>query len=212
MLLNNAGSVAYQVDCDSQDSAVLVYYQSYQTQPQDVALYTFAQHLMSAIFFNELRTKQQLGYMVGSGNMPLNRHPGLIFYVQSPQVGPSKLVEAIDDFLNAFFLILLELSDAQWQASKQGLIAQIEEPDGNLRARGQRLWISIGNKDAEFSQRQKVADAIRHMDRAEMVKFVVEQLKPRTADRLILHSCGGAHPNQCQVEACTLSIQLQPSA
>nr|WP_255555537.1 insulinase family protein [Enterovibrio paralichthyis] len=200
VLLNKAGSVAYQVDCDSQDSAVLVYYQSYQTQPQDVALYTFAQHLMSAIFFNELRTKQQLGYMVGSGNMPLNRHPGLIFYVQSPQVGPSKLVEAIDDFLNAFFLILLELSDAQWQASKQGLIAQIEEPDGNLRARGQRLWISIGNKDAEFSQRQKVADAIRHMDRAEMVKFVVEQLKPRTADRLILHSCGGAHPNQCQVE------------
>ncbi|WP_281544064.1 insulinase family protein [Grimontia sp. SpTr1] len=200
VLLKGAGSASYHLGCDSQDSAVLVYYQSHGTEPQDVALFTFAQHLMSAIFFNELRTKQQLGYMVGSGNMPMNRHPGLIFYVQSPQAGPAKLMEAIDDFLNAFFLVLLELNEAQWQASKQGLLGQIEEPDANLRARGQRLWISIGNKDAEFTQRQNVAAAIRDMDRADMVKFVVEQLKPRTSDRLIMHSCGGAHPDECSLE------------
>ncbi|MDD1783226.1 insulinase family protein [Enterovibrio sp. ZSDZ35] len=200
VLLQNAGSASYHLDSDQQDSAVLVYYQSHTSEPQDVAMYTFAQHLMSAIFFNELRTKQQLGYMVGSGNMPLNRHPGLIFYVQSPQVGPSKLMEAIDDFLNAFFLVLLELNEAQWQASKQGLIAQIEEPDANLRARGQRLWISIGNKDTHFEQRKRVADAIKKMDRADMVRFVVEQLKPRTSDRLVMHSCGLAHPDQCSLE------------
>ncbi|SKA48687.1 insulinase family protein [Enterovibrio nigricans] len=200
VLLHNAGSASYHLDSNQQDSAVLVYYQSHTSEPQDVAMYTFAQHLMSAIFFNELRTKQQLGYMVGSGNMPLNRHPGLIFYVQSPQVGPTKLMEAIDDFLNAFFLVLLELNDAQWQASKQGLIAQIEEPDANLRARGQRLWISIGNKDTHFEQRKKVADAIKKMDRADMVRFVVEQLKPRTSDRLVMHSCGLAHPDQCTLE------------
>ncbi|WP_407331031.1 insulinase family protein [Enterovibrio sp. 27052020O] len=197
VMLKGVGSASYHLDCGNQDSAVLVYYQSHGTTAQDVALFTFAQHLMSATFFNELRTKQQLGYMVGSGNMPLNRHPGLIFYVQSPQAGPTKLIEAIDDFLNAFFLVLLELSEAQWQASKEGLIAQIDEPDANLRARGQRLWVSIGNKDEKFEQRKKVAEAIENMARADMVKFVVEQLKPRTADRLIMHSCGGAHPDQC---------------
>ena len=31
-----------------------------------------------------LRTQQQLGYVVGTGNLPLNRHPGLVFYIQSP--------------------------------------------------------------------------------------------------------------------------------
>ncbi|MEZ8143413.1 peptidase M16 [Enterovibrio norvegicus FF-454] len=197
VMLKGAGNAAYHLDCSNQDSAVLVYYQSHGTTAQDVALFTFAQHLVSAIFFNELRTKQQLGYMVGSGNMPLNRHPGLIFYVQSPQAGPTKLIEAIDDFLNAFFLVLLELNEAQWQASKEGLIAQIDEPDANLRARGQRLWVSIGNKDEKFEQRQNVAKSIKNMARSDMVKFVVEQLKPRTADRLIMHSCGGAHPDQC---------------
>ncbi|MGF1765918.1 insulinase family protein [Enterovibrio makurazakiensis] len=200
VLLKDAGNASYHLDCNNQDSAVLVYYQSEGTTAQDAALFTFAHHLMSAIFFNELRTKQQLGYMVGSGNMPLNRHPGLVFYVQSPLAGPTKLIEAIDDFLNAFFLVLLELNEAQWNASKDGLIAQIEEPDANLRARGQRLWVSIGNKDHRFEQRQNVAEAIKGMARADMVKFVVEKLKPRTADRLIMHSCGGAHPDQCNPE------------
>ncbi|GAL05579.1 protease III precursor [Photobacterium aphoticum] len=47
---------------------------------------------------------------------------------------PTQLLEAMDEFTNAFALVLLELNEAQWQASKQGLIAQIAEPDTNLRA------------------------------------------------------------------------------
>ncbi|ODA31656.1 peptidase M16 [Veronia pacifica] len=197
LLLHQAGSRSFEFNCDHQDSAVMVYFQSHETGPENIALYTFAHHLMSSVFFNDLRTKQQLGYMVGSGNMPLNRHPGLIFYVQSPLAGPSVLIDAIDDFLNAFFMILLELSDAEFQQSKQGLIAQVEEPDANLRARSQRYWISIGNKDNEFSQRRKVADTLKNMQRSDMVRFIVNKLKPRTSDRLIMHSCGSAHPDQC---------------
>ncbi len=58
--------------------------------------------------------------MVGTANLPLNRHPGLILYIQSPVAAPAQLSEAIDDFTNAFALVLLELNEAQWQASKQG--------------------------------------------------------------------------------------------
>lgn len=196
LLLQGVGSASYPLLCDHPDSAVLFYYQSQGRKPNDVALFTLAHHLMSAAFFSELRTKQQLGYVVGSSNMPLNRHPGLIFYVQSPHAGPTKLMEAMDDFFNAFFLVLLELSEEKWQASKQGLIAQIEEPDANMRSRAQRFWVSIGNKDLNFEQRKNVATAIRALQRADMVKFVIEKLKPRTADRLIMHSCSSAHLDQ----------------
>lgn len=196
VLLKGAGSASYSITTDSQDSAMLIYYQSQTTTATDVALFTFAHHLISAIFFEELRTKQQLGYVVGSGNMPLNRHPGIIFYVQSPKVGPSKLIEAIDDFLNAFFLVLLQLSEEKWQASKHGILSQIQEPDVNLRSCAQRFWIGIGNKDIHFENRKNVAKEIAHMQRADMVRFIVEKLKPRTADRLILHCCATAHKDQ----------------
>ncbi len=196
VLLDKAGSMAYHHDCNHDDSAVLVYYQSKEMTAEQTALHTFAQQLMSATFYNQLRTKQQLGYVVGSSNMPLNRHSGLIFYVQSPQVGPNSLLDAIDDFLNAFFMVLLALTESQWQMSKQGLIGKLEEPEANLSAQSQRFWSSIINQDQHFDQRKKIIDAIKKMSRADMVKFVVEKLKPRTSDRLIMHSCGNAHLGQ----------------
>lgn len=94
--------------------------------------------------------------MVGTGNMPLNRHPGIVLYVQSPNAAPAELVTSIDEFLNAFYMVLLELNDYQWHTSKRGLWNQIATPDTTLRGRAQRLWVAIGNKDTEFNQREKV--------------------------------------------------------
>ena len=90
--------------------------------------------------------------------MPLNRHSGLALYVQSPNAAPSELLTSVDEFLNAFYLVLLELTDEQWQSSKQGLLNQIMTPDSNLRSRGQRYWVAIGNKDLEFNNRDIVIE------------------------------------------------------
>lgn len=193
--LGKVGTLRHEVNCNHADSAILMYYQSRKTTPRKIAVYTLANHLMSTTFFHELRTRQQLGYMVGTANLPLNRHPGLILYIQSPVAAPAQLSEAIDEFTNAFALVLLELTEAQWQASKQGLIAQISEPDTNLRARAQRFWVSIGNKDAEFNQRQKVVQELQELSRADMIRFIVEIIKPRTSNRLVMHCQGDAHSN-----------------
>ncbi|KLV09252.1 peptidase M16 [Photobacterium aquae] len=191
--LGKSGTLRHEVRCSHADSALLMYYQSRATTPRKIAIYTLANHLMSTTFFHELRTRQQLGYMVGTANLPLNRHPGLILYIQSPVAAPTQLLDAMDEFTNAFSLVLLELNDAQWQASKQGLIAQISEPDTNLRARAQRFWVSIGNKDTDFNQRQKVVEALEALSRADMVKFIVDIIKPRTANRIVMHCQGQAH-------------------
>ncbi|MGR5220171.1 insulinase family protein [Vibrio parahaemolyticus] len=195
VMLGKNGSFQKEVFCDQDDSAIVVYYQCEDIAPRHIALYSLANHLMSATFFHEIRTKQQLGYMVGTGNMPLNRHPGLVLYVQSPNAAPSDLIRSIDEFLNAFYMVLLELDDYQWHSSKKGLWNQISTPDTNLRGRAQRLWVAIGNKDTSFSQREKVLAELKSLTRADMIRFIVNELKPRTANRLILHSQGKAHTN-----------------
>ncbi|WP_350609600.1 insulinase family protein, partial [Pseudoalteromonas sp. 41-MNA-CIBAN-0057] len=82
--LDKRGSLLREKTISHQDSAIIVYYQSRMATPERVALFSLLNHTMSSTFFHELRTKQQLGYMVGTGYLPLNRHPGMIFYVQSP--------------------------------------------------------------------------------------------------------------------------------
>lgn len=193
IMLGDNGTFRREVAVDQDDSAIVIYYQSQDTEPRSTALYTLANHLMSATFFHEIRTKQQLGYMVGTGNMPLNRHPGLVLYVQSPKAGPNELLCAIDEFLNAFYMVLLELNEYQWHSSKKGLWHQIAAPDSNLRGRAQRFWVAIGNKDYNFDHRDRVLEQLKNLSRADMIRFVVNELKPRTSSRLIMHAKGGNH-------------------
>lgn len=193
VMLGENGTFQHQVDTNQDDSAIIVYYQCDDIEPHSVALYSLANQLMSATFFHEIRTKQQLGYMVGTGNMPLNRHPGIVLYVQSPNAAPTDLIRSIDEFLNAFYMVLLELNDYQWHSSKKGLWHQIATPDKTLRTRAQRLWVSIGNKDEQFDQREQVLAALKDLSRSDMIRFVVNELKPRTANRLILHTKGKSH-------------------
>jgi secreted Zn-dependent insulinase-like peptidase len=200
IMLGNTGSSHREVFCDQPDSAVVVYQQAQTSTPRNVALFTLTNQLMSSEFFHQIRTKQQLGYMVGTGNMPLNRHPGIVFYVQSPTAGSGHLLSAIDEFLNAFYMVLLELTDYQWHSSKRGLLNQIMTPDANLKAKGQRLWVAIGNKDHDFSHRDTVIEEIKQLSRADMIRFVVEQLKPRTATRLVMSTQGTNHKNEPKVQ------------
>nr|WP_284676565.1 insulinase family protein [Vibrio sinus] len=193
VMLGKNGTFQHEVTCNQNDSAIVVYYQSEHIDPHNVALYSLANHLMSATFFHEIRTKQQLGYMVGTGNMPLNRHPGIVLYVQSPNAAPVDLIRSIDEFLNAFYMVLLELNEYEWHSSKRGLWNQISIPDKTLRSRAQRLWVAIGNKDSHFDYRDKVLEELKNLSRSDMIRFVVNELKPRTANRLVLHTQGQAH-------------------
>jgi len=147
---------------------------------------------MSSPFFHDLRTQQQLGYVVGTGNLPLNRHPGLVFYVQSPVMAPDGLLAAIELFIDAFHMQLLEMNEQTWQSNKQGLISQLTEADANLRARSQRLWGSIGSRDFSFRQREQVAAKLEQLSRADFIRFV-RSLGSSQADRVVLYSQGDAH-------------------
>ncbi|MCV6036686.1 hypothetical protein OFP00_26720, partial [Escherichia coli] len=72
-------------------------------------------------------------------------------------------------------------------------------PDTTLRGRAQRLWVAIGNKDTEFNQREKVLAELKKLTRADMIRFVVNELKPRTANRLVMHSQGQAHVDEPRI-------------
>ena len=190
--ISQRGTLRRELNCPHQDSALLIYYQSPTTHPREIAYFTLANHMLASTFFHELRTRQQLGYVVGTGNLPLNRHPGLILYVQSPVAGPQALLDAIELFIDDFYLVLMELSEQAWQESKQGLLSQLQEKDANLRTRSQRLWVSIGSRDFHFDQRERVAEALAAMSRAELVRFL-RSLRSSQADRVILCSYGDEH-------------------
>jgi secreted Zn-dependent insulinase-like peptidase len=194
--LQGVGTLLREKAIQHQDSAIIVYYQSSEATTDKMALFSLLNHTMSSTFFHELRTKQQLGYMVGTGYLPLNRHPGLIFYIQSPSTGPRVLLEAIDEFIADFSYAVMQITNEQWESTKQGLISQIMEHDSNLKTRGQRYWVSLGNRDYQFDQRENVAAKVGTLTRADLIKFMMQQMRSKHCDRLVLFSCGEQHSQQ----------------
>ncbi|MCL1143576.1 insulinase family protein [Shewanella gaetbuli] len=194
--LKGHGTLLREKSINHQDSAIIVYYQSSQASVDKMALFSLLNHTMSSTFFHELRTKQQLGYMVGTGYLPLNRHPGMIFYIQSPSNGPRVLLEAIDEFIADFSYAVMQITNEQWESTKHGLINQIMEHDSNLKTRGQRYWVSLGNRDYKFNQRESVASQVAQLTRADLIKFMMQRMRSKHCDRLVLFSCGEQHTKQ----------------
>ncbi|CAM3908101.1 insulinase family protein [Shewanella aquimarina] len=207
--LENVGTLMREVSVNHQDSSIIVYYQSAEATPLKMALFSLLNHTMSSTFFHELRTKRQLGYMVGTGYLPLNRYPGMIFYVQSPTAGPLKLLEAIDEFIADFNYAVMQITNDQWELTKQGLVNQIMEHDPNLKTRGQRYWSSIGNKDYDFNQRELVAEKIGELTRSDLIKFMMQKMRTKHGDRLILFATGEQHRNQEQLSSDNMITDLR---
>ncbi|MCL1065217.1 insulinase family protein [Shewanella olleyana] len=191
--LTSRGTLMRELSVEHQDSAIIVYYQSNQTTAHTVGLFSLLNHTMSSTFFHELRTEKQLGYMVGTGYLPLNRHPGMIFYIQSPTTGPRKLLEAIDEFIADFNYAVMQITKEQWEATKLGLINQILEKDANLKSRSQRYWVCLGNRDYDFKQRERVVEEIKQFTRADLIKFIVSNMRSKHSDRLVMFNAGEQH-------------------
>lgn len=189
--VNQQGTLIRELDSQHHDSAVIFYLQSPQANDRQTALFSLLNHIMSASFFNEIRTRQQLGYMSGTAYYPINRHPGMILYIQSPVAGPAKLITAIETFFEDFQKLLENMDKEDWQHSLQGILTQILEPDANLRMSSQRLWVSIGSKDYDFNHRQLIADAIVKLTPADLQQFISQQLEQ--PERLLMCSHGKAH-------------------
>lgn len=194
--LTGQGTLLRELAIDHQDSAIIVYYQSAVATPEKMALFSLLNHTMSSTFFHELRTEKQLGYMVGTGYLPLNRHPGLIFYIQSPTTGPLHLLEAIDEFIADFNYAVMQITNEEWESTKVGLISQIMEHDANLKTRSQRYWVSVGNRDYQFNQRELVVDEITKLTRTDLLKFMMRKMRTKHSDRLVLFSTGEQHRTQ----------------
>ncbi|MFD3316216.1 insulinase family protein [Alteromonas macleodii] len=183
------GTLYHEVLCNHDDSAVVLYLQAPSPSLTDTALCMVLEQMLAAPFFNSLRTEQQLGYIVGTGYVPHNQHPGMAFYIQSPQCSPKQLLDAMTAFLFQQ-LNEIEFYRFYWPTIQQNLIKQLEERDLTLSMKSQRLWVSLGTQDLEFNRNAKLAERIKGLSFEEIQDFAHQLAKRERCGELVLFSRG----------------------
>jgi secreted Zn-dependent insulinase-like peptidase len=188
------------------DHACVIYTPFDEKDDKTVALTMITSHILSPLFFQQMRTERQYGYLVGVGYVPINRYPGIAFYIQSPHCDAFSLAQAMDEFISESITVLEEVTDEQWQHLSQGLAGQLQEKDHNLRIKSQRFWAAICNKDKSFIQKEKLLEAVLNLTLEQVKKFVKEKLVPACQpDRFILHSQSDSLVNENKPQGKTIT-------
>lgn len=143
------------------DQATAFFLQGENTSLNEKAFFLLFNHLVNPLFFNELRTNQQLGYLVGTSYVPMYGLPGILFYVQSPNRSTQQLSTAIQAFLAQFLQHIQNLPTADWQAAKTAVAHHLQAPELSLRIRAQRYWQTITHNQGHFQLAQELAETVQ---------------------------------------------------
>jgi insulysin len=153
-------SLQYAVDVPHDDSVVAWYLQGAGNSWEDRAATALTAQIMKSGFFQQLRTEQQLGYVVSAFAWPQMDVPGLVMLIQSPVADANAVAVAMQAFMQG---VEPALDEAQFERHKEALVSEILRPDKNLWERAEFYWQSIARKQWDFASREALAAAVQEL-------------------------------------------------
>ena len=147
------------------------------------------------IGFDQLRTKEQLGYIVFTGTKVSATTIGYRVIIQSERP-TSYLEERINAFLAFFGKSLDEMSEDEFESHKKSLINKRLEKLKNLDQESARFWNHITLEYLDFLQRDHDVEFIKPLKKSDMIQFFKEHIDPTSPTRakLSVHMMAQSSP------------------
>ena len=184
------GSMLLEIEVDHDDAAMVIYVQDEDDEISTRATSTLAGQMLRTPYFSDLRTDQQLGYVVSAGSSLMNDRNGLIFLVQSPVQGADYLERATQSFFEEYLKSLAMMAEQEFQEHKEGLINNLLQKDKNLTQRSQRYWSDLKRDNLAFDTREQLANAILTLEKPDILSYLKAVQSKLTTSRLLVFSRG----------------------
>ncbi|KAJ1309144.1 hypothetical protein OPQ81_004817 [Rhizoctonia solani] len=137
--------------------------------PLRAILLLFAQMIREPAF-NQLRTKEQLGYVINSGSWFLHGSMGWRVTVQSEQK-PTYLERRVDNFLDLFREALAKMPEAEFGRQRDAFASKRLERLKNMGEEADRFWAHIESGYEDFLRRETDAKHIRLFTKQDVEVF-----------------------------------------
>ena len=145
--------------------------------------------------FDQLRTKEQLGYVVWTGPKLSVTTMGFRVIIQS-----ERSTEYLEERINAFLVFLskqLEIMPSdEFESHKKSLINKRLEKIKNLNQEGDRFWNHIGCEYFDFLQVEHDVEHLKPLTKEEMIAFFNHYIHPTSPTRakLSVHMIAQSSP------------------
>ncbi|KAE8167024.1 Metalloenzyme, LuxS/M16 peptidase-like protein [Aspergillus tamarii] len=132
--------------------------------------------------FDQLRSKEQLGYVVWSGARYSATTIGYRVIIQSERTA-QYLESRINAFLSNFGKALEEMSDEEFEGHKRSVVNKRLEKLKNLGSETTRFWTHVGSEYFDFVQNESDAANVRTLSKSDLIKFYQQYIAPESTTR-----------------------------
>ncbi|MBM3201137.1 MAG: hypothetical protein FJZ56_01860 [Chlamydiae bacterium] len=142
-------------------------------------------------FFNQLRTKQQLGYIVRAWPTYMQDELILCMGAQSATYAPEELVIRFEAFAEEYQKNLSEeITEESFEKIKNALIVQYMEPPRNLQELSTRYFTYAYEFKGEFDRYLKIVNALKDLDYKGFIDSARAFLSRENTKRLAIQITG----------------------
>lgn len=190
-------------DSERDESLVLRYLQGPDRSIASQAALMLIGQILETPFYQQLRTEQQLGYVVSASYQPLLSAPGISLLVQSPDTPSATIDERMDEVIVAFSEQLENLDEEALAPWKTAVRKNLLQRDTSLSGKANRLWYALAMEDTDFDRRERLAEQVSQISADEI----------RSAWQTLLESPSVtiAHdPGDSATDIMALKAQLKP--
>ncbi|KAK6757615.1 hypothetical protein RB195_015435 [Necator americanus] len=163
-------------------SCVEVLYQAGIQATRENALVELLVQLLREPAFNQLRTVEQLGYIVWTGSRLNAGTLGLQFIVQGPK-NPDHVLDRIEEFIGKIREDIVKMSEEEFEQQKTGLITRLLEKPKTLGGRSRRFWNEIECRQYDFNRNESEVEVLRHVTKEELLQYFDRKFSKTAPER-----------------------------
>eukprot|EP00177_Eucheuma_denticulatum_P002205 GFKZ01003943.1.p1 GENE.GFKZ01003943.1~~GFKZ01003943.1.p1 ORF type:complete len:1005 (+),score=138.94 GFKZ01003943.1:271-3285(+) len=201
---------------DDKNSAIEVYYQLKQLGDfKSDVIYEVLSDILDEPAFHELRTVQQLGYMVDASLSYHDSVGGFQISIQSTVASPDELLRRIDAFLiDVRKNLIEEMSDEKFQEYVNALITNKAEPDRRLSSRAWRFWSELSCGYLQYDRSQQELEALRTVTKEDVCAVFDDWISRDGTNtrRIVSQVFGNQHPFSSREELPKGAVDITNTA
>ncbi|NDV61785.1 hypothetical protein G0Q06_04915 [Puniceicoccales bacterium CK1056] len=143
-------------------------------------------NLTQAPYYSEMRTRQQLGYVVWSFNFNLKDTTRLGFVIQSGDYDPVELVRRSDELVSTFPEMLRSMPEDAFKKAKEAVRSELEKKDKTILEKATRFYQIAYEHGANWSRRADALAALDDLTMEDVVAFLESTIDPEQAQSQLI--------------------------
>ncbi len=152
--------------------------------------------IVESDFYTQMRTNQQLGYIVFSFKQRIEDRLFMKFLIQSGEYGPFELKKRVDTWLSGLGTLFSNLTEEEFEHHRDALIVSLEKKGDSIAEVLSDLYYSVTEENEDFSYKQKVIDAVKKVTKEEVLatgfRILLDSQTPRLS--VLIQSASNKDP------------------